>query len=145
MVRSQQVSGENDETADVGASRRGWLTWIVAALMIVFGAAEVVTGVRHEFFGLVTSADAASTAIGVALGSCYIAAGVLVLTNTRAALYAAAILLLVDIVGRLVMTFSGLYPTNTTQQLFGIIAGTVVAVAFLVIVLFKVRRTPSRT
>jgi hypothetical protein len=115
---------------------------IVAMLMIVFGVAEVVTGTRHEFFGLVTATDSAATILGVLLGSCYIAGGILVLVFTRRTLFAAAILLAIDIIGRLAMILAGLYPMTTVEQTVGIVGGTLIAAIFLLLILLRVRRMP---
>jgi len=53
------------------SSRSGDL-FVVGALMIVFGGAEVVTGVTQNFFGIAT---AATYAVG-AIGAAYCAAGI---------------------------------------------------------------------
>ena len=56
---------------------------VTAVLMIVFGIAEVVTGLTHNFFRVTTTQGSASARIGVTLGLLYFAAGVLNLTMRR--------------------------------------------------------------
>ena len=116
------------------------LVFIVAVLMVVFGIAEVITGVAHDFFGLVTAADAFTTIVGVGLGLCYVAGGILLLWFTRSTVLAAVLLLLVDILGRIAMTLSGMYPVNTPKQAIGIVGGTLVALVFAGIAFWKYRR-----
>src|SRR5215470_15527427 len=60
---------------------RTWGIPLVAVLMILFGAAEVVTGFTHRFVGISTSSSSVFTAAGVAIGLCYVVAGVLILTR----------------------------------------------------------------
>jgi hypothetical protein len=47
---------------------------VAAALMILFGLAEVVTSFSHKFFGLYTSSAGLLTLLSVAIGLCYFAA-----------------------------------------------------------------------
>ncbi len=48
---------------------------IIAWLMIVFGGAELLTGLTHDFLGLKTAQGAASAYLGAAIGGLYSAAG----------------------------------------------------------------------
>ena len=114
--------------------------FIIAILMISFGLAEVVTGFRHEFFGLVTSEDGITTLIGVILGLCYFFAGILLLIFNKRSLTLAIILLLIDVGGRIYMMISGMYPLDSFRQASGIIIGTLIAAAFTVFVFFKQRK-----
>ncbi|GAB2725651.1 hypothetical protein ACX801_24245 [Arthrobacter bambusae] len=119
--------------------RKQTLVFVVAVLMIIFGFAEVVTGFAHDFVGLVTAADALTTVMGVGLGLCYVAGGTLLLWFTRGTVLAAVLLLLVDILGRIAMTLSGMYPVDTPKQVIGIVGGTFVAVIFAGIAFWKYR------
>jgi hypothetical protein len=103
---------------------------IMAVAMIVFGIAELVTAFRHEFFGLRGAELRSFTAIGCALGLCYVLAGILLLVHSRRALWAATVLLAIDVVGRVALVATGLFPVDTAMQRFGIVAGTVIAAAF---------------
>ncbi len=114
-------------------------TIIVAVLMIIFGLAEVLTGLTHEFFGLVTSQAALSTVIGVVLGLCYFVGGLLILTRRKWAATTAIILLGVDVVGRIVMVVTGLYPVDSFRQTFAIIAGTAIAAFFAIYIGVKLK------
>jgi len=118
-------------------ARKHTATLIMAVLMIAFGIAEVATSFTHDFFGLTTTAQVVSTLVGVVLGLCYIAAGALVITLRRPALAAAFILLIVDVLGRLLMMVTGMYPMDSAMQSIGIIVGTVIAAAFAVFVALK--------
>lgn len=102
----------------------------VAFLMILFGLAEVATGVRHAFFGLVISAGDAAGYMGVALGLCYFVGGWLILTRRKWAIALALILLLVDVLGRIAMVAAGLYPLDSFRQVFAVVMGTAIAVFF---------------
>ena len=51
--------------------RKDKLAFGIAILMIVFGIAEIITGFRHEFFGLVTTEQLLTTITGAGLGLCY--------------------------------------------------------------------------
>ena len=97
-----------------------------AGVMILFGVAEVVTGFTHTFFGITTSRDAVFTASSAAIGVCYVAAGLLVLTMRRWAATLAIALLVVDIIGRIALVVAGLYPTDSLKNTFSIVAGTVI-------------------
>ncbi len=103
---------------------------VIAVLMIVFGIAEVATGLDHDFFGITTTQGSASARIGATLGLLYFAAGVLTLTMRRWAAWLAIGCLVVDVVGRLVMVVTGLYPTGSVKQVLAIIVGTALAALF---------------
>jgi hypothetical protein len=95
--------------------------------MITAGVAEVVTGFRHEFFGIRTSSEDLFTFSSVVIGLCYAVAGVLVLTMRRRAAVTALVLLGADILGRLALVAAGLYPLDSRRNVFGMISGTVIA------------------
>jgi len=112
---------------------------LVAVLMIVFGLAEVVTSFTHSFLGITTSQTALFTASAAAIGACYVVAGVLILTMRRAAAALAIMLLIADILGRLALVVTGLYPLNSLEQVIGIIGGTALAVIFALYIRSKWR------
>ena len=105
---------------------------IAAGLMILFGLAEIVTGLRHSFFGLITSQGNISTILGIALGVFYFISGLILLTHRRWAAALAIVLLCADVIGRIVMVLTGLYPVNSFQQTFAIVVGTLIAAFFAV-------------
>jgi len=111
---------------------RTWGIPLVAVLMILFGAAEVVTGFTHRFVGISTSSSSVFTAAGVAIGLCYVVAGVLILTRRLWAARLAIAFLIADIVGRLALVVTGLYPLNSLEQVVGIVGGTTIAAAFAI-------------
>ncbi len=117
-------------TARSNRIRRPRVIVVIAVLMIVFGLTEVATGLDHNFFGVTTAQGSASARIGVTLGLLYFAAGVLSLTMRGWAARAAICCLTVDVVGRLAMVATGLYPTDSVKQVFAIVAGTALAAVF---------------
>ena len=131
---TQNVSGKQSvsETRPFGII-------IVAALMILFGLAEVVTGFRHEFFGLTTAQITISTYVGVSLGLFYFIGGLLILTKKKWAAAIAIVLLCGDVIGRIAMVVTGLYPVNSFMQTFAIIVGTSIAAIFAVYIGLKLK------
>jgi hypothetical protein len=119
---------------------RTWGIPIVAVLMIVFGAAEVVTGFTHHFVGISTSTTVVFTAAAGAIGLCYVVAGALILTRRLWAARLAIALLIADIAGRLALVVAGLYPLDSLEQVVGIIAGTTIAAAFAIYVYLCTKR-----
>jgi len=105
---------------------------VVAILMILFGLAEVGTGFKHSFFGIITTQDIISTYLGVALGAFYFMGGLLVMTSRKWAGTLATVLLCADVVGRIAMVLTGLYPINSFLQTFSMVIGTSIAVFFAI-------------
>jgi hypothetical protein len=105
---------------------------VVAMLMMLFGLAEVVTAFTHSFLGIITSQAVTFTLAAVAIGAFYIAGGVLILTMKRWAAALAIVLLGADVVGRVALVVSGLYPLNSSEQVIGIVVGTAIAAIFAI-------------
>jgi small-conductance mechanosensitive channel len=112
---------------------------IVAILMILFGLAEVVTSFTHNFFGISTSSISLFTYSAAAIGLFYVIAGLLSLTMKKWAAMLAIVFLIADIVGRIALVAAGLYPLNSTEQIFAIIVGTVIAVIFAIYIGLKLK------
>jgi len=110
---------------------------IVAILMILFGLAEVVTSFTHGFFGIITSQAAIFTYSGATIGIFYVVAGLLILTMKKWAAALAIVLLGADIIGRIALVATGLYPLNSLEQVIGIILGTALAAIFAIYIGFK--------
>ena len=110
---------------------------IVALLMIIFGIAEIATGFSHNFFGISTSISTIFTFSGIALGSFYAIAGLLILSMKRWAAAMAIVLLCADIVGRISLVATNLYPLNSTENVIGIVAGTAIATIFAIYIGMK--------
>jgi hypothetical protein len=100
--------------------------------MIVFGLAEIVTAFTHRFFGVSIAHVTLATYTGFAIGVLYAAAGLLILTMKKWAAALAIVLLIVDIVGRVWMTVTGLYPVDTLRQALAIVFGTLIVAGFAV-------------
>jgi hypothetical protein len=100
--------------------------------MILCGLAEVVTSFTHNFFGLTTSRTTNSTYAGATIGSCYFIGGLLLLSERKWAATFAIVLLIADVLGRMAMVLTGLYPVNSVLQIAAIIVGTSLAVFFAV-------------
>ena len=105
---------------------------VVAALTIIFGLAEIKSGLTHNFVGLTTSHAKVSTYLGTSLGVLYIVAGLLILIGKKWAATLAIILLAADVVGRIAMVVTGFYPLNSFLQTFAIIVGTSIAAFFAI-------------
>jgi hypothetical protein len=105
--------------------------------MILFGLAEVVTGITHQFFGVATAHDATSAYVGASIGVLYAAAGLLVLTMKKWAATLAIGCLAADVIGRIAMALTGLYPVDSFVQVFAIVTGTVIVIAFALFILSK--------
>jgi hypothetical protein len=103
---------------------------IIAILMFLFGLAEILTGFTHQFFGLSTSESTNSTYLGAAIGALYVMAGGFILIMKRWAAVLAILALAADVFGRVAMVVAGFYPISTFKQMFSIVAGTLIAVAF---------------
>ena len=99
---------------------------VAAAFTVIAGLAEVVTGFTHNFFGITTSSVTLFTYSSAVIGLFYIAAGLLILTMRRWAAALALVLLGADIIGRIVLVFTGLYPTSSLKNTLSVIAGTVI-------------------
>ena len=110
---------------------------IVAFLMILFGLAEVVTGFTHNFFGITTSSINIFTYSSAAIGAFYVIGGLLILTMKKWAAALAIVLLSADIVGRVALVVTGLFPTDSLENTFSIIAGTVIAAIFAIYIGWK--------
>jgi hypothetical protein len=122
------VTSDSDHQS--APSRRPWDLIVVAGFAILAGVAEVVTGFSHAFFGITTSGVARFTIAATGIGLSYTASGVLMLTMKKWAATVALILLGLDIVGRILLAVTGLYPTDTARNTFSLIAGTLI-VAFV--------------
>jgi hypothetical protein len=110
---------------------------IVALLMIAFGLAEVVTGLTHNFFGIATAKASSSAYAGAAIGVLYAVAGLLILSMKRRAAALAIGLLIADIIGRVAMVATGLYPVNSLKQIVAMILGTSIVAVFAVYIRLK--------
>jgi hypothetical protein len=105
--------------------------------MITFGMAEVVTGITHNFFGIATAKASASAYAGAAIGVLYVVAGLLILSMKRRAAALAIVLLIADIVGRVAMVVTGIYPIDSLKQTVAIILGTSIVAVFAIYVRLK--------
>jgi hypothetical protein len=110
---------------------------VAAAFTVIAGLAEVITGFTHNFFGITTSSVAVFTYSSAVIGLCYIAAGLLILTMRRWAAALALVLLGADIVGRIVLVFTGLYPTSSLKNTLSVIAGTVLVALVALYIAWK--------
>jgi hypothetical protein len=110
--------------------RRPWDLIVVAGFTMLAGFAEVVTGFSHNFFGITTSGAGLFTVAATGIGLSYLASGVLMLTMKKWAATAALVLLSIDIVGRILLAVTALYPTDTAKNTLSLIAGTLI-VAFV--------------
>lgn len=112
---------------------------VIAVLMLFFGLAEIVTGFTHYFFGITVSAAGAFTYSSALIGTFYVAAAILILTMKKWAAALAIVLLGADIVGRILLVATGLYPTDTMKNTVSIVAGTIIVALFAIYIGLKRR------
>ena len=106
---------------------------VIALLMVIFGAAEITTGVTHDFFGffgIATQEAPAATAAGLTLGALYALAGVLLLPMKRGPAAVALVLLVAIVAGRMALVATGLFPLHSLRQIVAIVAGTSIVALF---------------
>ncbi len=127
-----RIEPENSTAAETGKAGNSRVTTLVASLMILFGAAEVVTSFTHNFFGLTISRTANATYAGAAIGFCYLLGGLLILSNRKVAAGLAIFLLIADVMGRIGLALTGLYPVDSFLQAFAITIGTCIAAFFAI-------------
>ena len=112
---------------------------LASVLMVLFGLAEVATAFSHSFFGIATSQMSAEDYSSALIGSFYVLAGLFVLTMKKWGANLTILFLIADILGRLGLVVSGLYPLNTVENTFGIVTGTIIAFVFLAYIYAKRR------
>jgi hypothetical protein len=106
---------------------------VIAGLMIIFGFAEIATGLTHNFLGLLSTASAvASTFGGVGIGALYAIGGIFLLVMKRWTAIVAEICLILVVLGRISLVVFGYYPLNSFLQTFSIIVGTAIAIFFAI-------------
>jgi cytochrome bd-type quinol oxidase subunit 2 len=120
------------QSVEPASQARPWGIIIVACLMILFGLAEVVTAFTHNFFGISTSQATISSYLVATIGALYVISGLLILRMKKRAVGLAIALLGADIVGRVTMAVTGLYPTDSLKQIFSIIVGTAIVAIFAI-------------
>jgi uncharacterized membrane protein YccC len=99
--------------------------------MIIFGLAEVSTGLSHTFLGILSTIDSPlSTYAGTGIGVLYASGGLLLLSRRKHAAMLALLCLLAVISGRIIMVGAGLYQVTTPLQVGSIIIGTIIAAVF---------------
>ena len=118
---------------------RPWGISLVATLMILFGVAEVVTGL---FLGQrVGVAPANSTVFAYecsAIGTLYVTGGLLLLTGKKWAAGLAEVCLAADVGGRAHLVLTGIYPFVGFAAV-AVVIGTAIAICFGVYIGLKWR------
>jgi len=117
--------------------RRPWDLIFVAGFTILAGLAEIVTGVTHTFFGITTSRVALFTVAATGIGLSYLASGILMLAMKKRPATVALVLLSIDIVGRILLAVTGLYPADTAKNTVSLIAGTLIVASVALYVGWK--------
>ena len=102
----------------------------VAMLMILFGLAETETGFTHNFFGVSTTRGAFSAYANAGVGTLYAVAGILILSMKKRCVAIALGCLALDVVGRIALVVTGLFPINALRQTAAIVAGTAIVIIF---------------
>ena len=103
---------------------------VVATLMILFGVAEVFTGL---FLGHRIGVSVANSTVfayeGGAIGTLYVIGGLLLLTGRKWAAGLAEVCLVADVVGRVHLVLTGVYPFAGLAAV-AVAIGTAIAVFF---------------
>lgn len=110
---------------------------VAGVIMVTFGLAEVTTGFTHTFFAVHTAQATTSAYVGAAIGILYALAGILIFTMKKWAAALAIVLLMADIIGRIAMVVTGLYPIDSFRQTFAIILGTCIVAVLAIYVRLK--------
>jgi hypothetical protein len=118
---------------------RPWGITVVATLMILFGVAEVFTGL---FLGYSIGVSAANNTVfaleGAAIGALYIIGGFLLLTGKKWAASLAELCLVADVVGRVHLALTGVYPFAGIAAV-AVVSGTAIAIFFAIYIGLKWR------
>ncbi len=111
---------------------------VVALLSMVFGLVEVETAFAHNFAGVVSTTQGDASAYWSAtVGSSYAIAGIFLLTRRRWGADVAVLFFAADIVGRVGLVVTGLYPLNSLENDAAILFGTLIAALFGVYVALR--------
>jgi len=102
----------------------------VAILMILFGLAEIVTGFTHNFFGVSTTRGAFSAYANAGVGALYALAGILIISMKKRYVAVALGCLAFDVVGRIALVVTGLFPIKAFRQTGAMVAGTTIVIVF---------------
>jgi len=98
--------------------------------MIIFGIAEVATGFTGRFLGGISVTTSTEyTIAAAATGSCYSLAGLFILTMRKWGAALGIAFLCAELLGRIYLVSSGLYPISGTDE-SAVIAGSMIAVLF---------------
>jgi hypothetical protein len=103
---------------------------VVATLMILFGVAEVFTGlVLGPSLGVSTADSTVFAYEGPAIGALYVIGGLLLLTGRKWAAGLAEVCLAADVGGRVHLVLTGVYPFVGLAAV-AIVIGTAIAIFF---------------
>ena len=103
---------------------------VVATLMILFGLAEVFTGLFLGHHIGVSEANRTAFAYeGPAIGALYVIGGFLLLTGKKWAAGLAEVCLAADVVGRVHLVLTGVYPFVGLAAV-AVVIGTAIAIFF---------------
>jgi hypothetical protein len=130
---------DNIAAHSIGAAtrRRDAVLTIVAALMIMFAIAELVSSFQHAFFSIRPADIPMATYLGAGMDVLYFFAATLILSAKKSAAGLALCLLAAVILGHVALVVTDLYPTDSVSQLFAIVLETAIACAFFVVVALK--------
>ncbi len=122
------IKGVEEDNSKTRIRPRGLV--IVSILMLLFGLAEVVTGVTGNFLDVLSATRTLTyTLASTSIGSFYSIAGLLILTMRKWGAALAIVFLVADIAGRFTMVLTGLFPFDGINA-ESIVAGTVIAAIF---------------
>ena len=111
---------------------------LIAALMMIFGLAEIATAFMHDILGhiLIGHIGAATYAAAV-VGALYAICGLLLVTMGEQATKFAMACLIALAAGRIALAMTGLYPLTSLTQLIFMFIGIAFAIAFATYIAIK--------
>jgi hypothetical protein len=112
---------------------------VVATLMILFGVAEVFTGLfLGHSIGVSTANNTVFALEGPAIGALYVIGGFLLLTGKKWAAGLTELCLVADVVGRVHLALTGVYPFVGIAAV-AVVIGTAIAIFFAIYIGLKWR------
>jgi hypothetical protein len=113
----------------------------VPLLAIIVASLMSISGIGENIVVILSNANKSSPSITLYfLGFSYIFGGILIYFFRKWSLILALLLLSGNITLRIVMLFTGIYPTSTAIEVFGYIFGISLAFLFLGYVLFQIKK-----
>jgi FtsH-binding integral membrane protein len=137
-IQAESSCNSSSEHSNSSAARkRDVVLSIAAAMMIMLGIAELISGFRHTFLSARTDHVEVATYVGAGLGVMLLFAGALVLIARKSAAGLALCLLALVILGHIALVATDLYSIDSAAQLFITVLATSIACACFAVITLK--------